>query len=385
MPFGDRLFFSRLFSILAVAGFLPATTFAQVTFDRLPSNGIIVRAPTCEKIDEAIALLRAYTKRQSDLSDCQLPIATAQTPKRCSAVVTACFPEAIRENFMHTSKLDSPNCFGAALYMAGLAPTLNEANDEEIAFMLLSPLCREVNSYDRMPGDLAMIEKETELLHAYTFISTEYSLTKNGNNKASNYEFLSEKEIHDTYNDFYSGECESCRGKETTPGCRYCMTPINVRYFRCKTIDEYLREAPQIDVKRSYSDLIKQSQLNDCRMQKLLFGTIPSNNASLNLIEDSVLALAQYWNDENQKEKVNLSSNAPRDVVLTRMRLQLDRLVSSFVSATIELNVHDKYHLNSNILGTLSYVDPNFFTNTYMRTMKPSLMVTPAPTPTPEE
>lgn len=207
--------------------------------------------------------------------------------KRCYQEITNLIPPFIRNFTLVSQASDGPNCWNSSLVMSGILPYLRYTHDNEFAFWMNSPLCKELKKDEsKKPGDIVAIRstrrdgesagKIWKESHAFIYLTKDLSFSKNGFTVGNPYALQHTQAVIDLYRRI---EGESNRD-------------IRVDYFRCQTLENYFKSIGQKDIN---PELLKFDQrlqnfektLSDSALYGLSFDIEYFYN-SLELIEEDL-------------------------------------------------------------------------------------------------
>jgi hypothetical protein len=150
----------------------------------------------------------------------------------CSADASDLVPPPFRAQLGAAPAADGANCWNAALRSAGLVRQFRHTVGEELDFYLTSPACRELSPEEAADaGDLIVIRGPDEKpVHAFTWISPEVSLTKNGYLQRKRLTFAPPASVYTDPLYWTVPECRRVSGNAVPPACR---SGNRATYHRC--------------------------------------------------------------------------------------------------------------------------------------------------------
>lgn len=244
--------------------------------------------------------------------------------------MSKCLPQIVAESFGKpievgdkTSEIAGPNCFNLAIYSAGLAPALVHSTDEELGGLIRPPFCEAVSGGKPSAGDIGVMSKEGEAIHAFTYISPQLAWTKNGANAASVNQFDSFKRMTAVYEYPFGGECSERKGqKRTAEGCQSCFAPVTTTYYRCRPIEDVLRSSHG-ELSSSLLSMNDEVRRLSCSVSTLFFNKGALSIEAATSLNQAVFALAKFYANEVKSEPIALPPSSKRDVLLSMLRVHL--------------------------------------------------------------
>lgn len=242
----------------------------------------------------------------------------------CYTDVTECLPKSILSFYGHQNQIKGPNCYNAALMMAGIVPGLRYVSDGEIEATLNSPLCQSVKGA-ALPGDIGIIfskdldTNKIEYSHAYLQVSERIAFSKNGLGNAP-YILTPQKSMQDRYSVGKNLECPNDEGKEP-PSRRKCDNFTS--HFRCQTFEDYFQSNNLPKGLQSIFDSLNSIEgcLSEFSKGKL---QVLSVSAQKNIM-DSVSAITQYL--EENKGKLNAQEQSFANIFKLRVFSYFDHFM----------------------------------------------------------
>lgn len=169
-------------------------------------------------------------------------------------------------------ELTGPNCFNFALFNIGFSKGLTYSSVDEIKEVLSLPACRQLRTSEpTLIGDVGILSKDDEWLHAFSYLDPETVFTKNGMVESTSYRKMSFEKMLGIYSNLYQAECRECMGVQAGDRlykeCRYCLAPVKPQRFRCRQFHELAAQtfSPII------SSLLVQAGELEVRSEQLYF------------------------------------------------------------------------------------------------------------------
>lgn len=220
----------------------------------------------CNNLQKNINAIREWTTSRSN--KCELDQPKQISNNTCSVDVSKCLPPEVVSYHGKKSPVHGPNCWNLALVMAKVVPALRHTTQEEMAFFMNSPLCKEIGpSEPRLPGDIGAIRtlNSGAEVHGFMWISDELVFSKNGASKEQPYALQSFKGVQQVYSKLQQKLCKKQKNTE-------CETKIQT--LRCETMDSYLENKERNTPKKIQEAFIRLEHADKCIS---LFTFNPSN------------------------------------------------------------------------------------------------------------
>jgi hypothetical protein len=309
---------------LALTTSLCASQAQALEVTRAPSGKLVLNGATCDEVNRQLLQLEKWTHPTSG-GRCSSPNAS-DTASGCSAEITQCVPQHVQDYHGVHPLHEGPNCFNLVMVNTGVMPYLVETSAEEMAYYKKSPLCRKLGAREqKKPGDVGSILSGTGELHGFIYVTDKLAYSKNGLDPKEPYQLTSLQEISDLYGvgqretDRNDSECYKSKEPE-------CLVRIRTDYYRCKSMDEYLREDAPKPLQRNIAHATHLFDQIDCRISRALFDNAGVTTVANQEMESIGEALTTYIQTEISS---NLKSNrlTPEDLfALGMLKLRINNL-----------------------------------------------------------
>lgn len=218
-----------------------------------------------------------------------------------------------------SAKINGPNCWNAATYVAGLSRGIHHTVGSEFAFLLESPLCQNVPLENMQKGDIVALRRfdsKGRLLpwamlsevHGYTYLGNGMGFTKNGVEMSAPYQMQSRADILDFYK---SSERRNCK----INGLDFKNCNLRETAYRCTDFETYMKS--QGGLKPLEKNVLQKLTWFEQHLQaQVLFGQ------ALNFNKDKAL-------EELTQDIENLKSQKSSEFVTDYFEMRLESL--SFV------------------------------------------------------
>lgn len=191
---------------------------------RRSDGEIYLRLATCEQAKMTVQDLQRWTRKLTQETMVN-PVFTLQSDGSCQAIVTSQVPPFVRTYLGQNLGLQL-NCFPVTLMANGMISSATKPMlGNEMQNFLKKPFCTQLSADQaREPGDIGVVKKKKSFYHAFTYINSSLTFSKES--------FL---EVHPI--SFKTPEDEIRRYKEPE---------FSLTYYRCLTRKEYLRQNPRL-------------------------------------------------------------------------------------------------------------------------------------------
>ena len=301
--------------------------FSKVSIDS--TSYIEAEAKSCRELENFAKKIASWKFPQSDL--CQPKY--NQTSQNCKANLSGCFPPQIVKSFNvklagDWKDIDGPNCFGTAVFSAGLSPSITHLNTRSILGLLSAPLCQELSDASKAEaGDIGFLYRDGTLLHAYTYLSEDYVWHKENPDASSYPKIETVKKMNDVFSNV-GGECRACLHKKDAaldPNCTFCLEPVKTKFMRCLKAEEVYKKMRE-SLTKSDEMLKMQLQVVDqivCRASDSMFKSGALSKSAADDIFNLMKPVAQYYHDEVTKNPIKLPPQSERDWLLASIALKM--------------------------------------------------------------
>jgi hypothetical protein len=256
--------------------------------------------------------------------------------KLCRAEISQCLPPAVVKaygnKFVEDWKdIDGPNCFGTALYTAGLSPAIAYTSGKNILGLLNEPVCKMLKTSDSPKvGDIGLVYKEDSLLHAFTYISSDYVWHKANMDSSSIPQIESMANMKENLREI-SSECRVClnpKSKEDLKGmdCSFCLAPQEIKYFRCMNAEETYKAMRKNISKTELGNKLNQLDQVTCKLSGFVFQSGALTKTGAENIFSSLQVLAAYYHNEVNAKPIENPPKSERDWLLSMMALRIQSL-----------------------------------------------------------
>ncbi len=364
--FRYNILMKMLKTLLTLSILFSSLTFlrAELIFNSVKNSGesfLTVSSKNCSDFDN---FLRDLTKWKLPEGKACTPL-LEKSPDLCTARLLHCVPQKIVDVYgvkfaQNWTDIDGPNCFGTALYTAGLTPALTFTTGKNIVELMQNPLCKKIE--DNAPpkaGDIGLVYKEDSLLHGFTYLSDDYIWHKGNGDSSTVPKIETMKSMRENL-DVVSSECRVCFDKKTDgnkEGCSFCLAPLKISYFRCLSAEETYKK-----MRKDIRDSDLENQLNQldqvtCQLSDFLYskGTLSKSNADT--VFDSLRAIARYYHDEKKKKPINVPPSSERDWMLTMMALRIQSLKVQNENSYSMLEIEAPFRIPNDIKQLLDLND----------------------------
>jgi hypothetical protein len=283
---------------------------SMVSLADTKTSAVILKGNTCEELLTKMKALREWSTKVGDPVGPE-PKCNKKFFGGYELDVTNSVPEFVREYNGTETTHDGPNCFDTALCSNHILREPSYSSPEEIDFWVKSDLCYEVSSdKEPSPGDVIVVrDKKGEAQHGFTYVTPDFSFSKNGNYHLQKFELQPMKKVYDTYG--------------VKPGCEQVTFPdpkceFYSQFYRCKTLEQYLSVwAPKAGAEMKPT--LKAVADEECWISKVAIGNYAVPLSSEQTVKDSLEAikkLAQEKIAEDEKPGVYLDQNARAEKML---------------------------------------------------------------------
>lgn len=171
------------------------------------------------------------------------------------------------------AKSSGPNCWNSATYLAGISEGLHHTYGSEFAFLLGSPLCKNIPLEQMQKGDIVALrrfDRNGKLLpaaflsevHGYTYLGDGKGLSKNGVDASAPYVMQDTKDILQFYK---SSEYKNCK----INGLERQDCNLKETAYRCTDIETYAQSRGGLTVFER--DILQRISLLEKHVQSELF------------------------------------------------------------------------------------------------------------------
>jgi hypothetical protein len=204
-----------------------------------------------------------------------------------------------------------------------------------MSFYMNSPLCRQLNTGEkRLPGDIGAIRKNKnppEEVHGFIYISERLAYSKNGPEETSPYALQSLDNVFKIYEVSEENECRENTFSEKS------RCSIALSMFRCKSLDEYLKETK--DVPETLLESMNSiSKFEHCQQTELIKGTALPEQA-LQGLKDVAAALVTYLEEKRKNQTAQMKEQ--EKFVIGALQLRLESLVNQFANKGDDDSAHE--------------------------------------------
>ncbi len=291
---------------------------------RKEKERIILSDDSCDKVFNMSQALAKWSVSTKSNKLCPLGTRSPKVnsvTKKCEYDITDCVPDHVVTYHGANPKYAGPNCWNLALVMKAILPSLRYSGPEEMSFYMRPPLCRQLkNDEEKIPGDVGAIRDMTarspEEYHGFIYISDDIAYSKNGFANTSPFALQPLEKVLDIYQ---VPSMEECRSNELSFS-NNCGKAIS--YFRCVSMDEYLKKAEDLP-SFFVNSLSSISSYEDC-LQETTMKAIPVSTVAQNNIVDALNALSFYVGNEIQE--TNRNPNPSVNFVIGSMKLRLEAI-----------------------------------------------------------
>lgn len=294
----------------------------------MKSAGLALVGSSCSEVETQLKQIQSWGKSYG-AGSCS-SVTPIEGQSGCSAEITSCVPEHVVRYHGVYGFNDGPNCFNLVLVMSGQRPALVETTSEEMELYKSSPLCRKLQASETpLPGDVGSISDNTGDVHGFIYVSDRLAYTKNGMEVESYpYSLTSLQSVLDK---FHVGKKRSeikgleCFGRPEPQ----CQERVRNEYYRCKSMEEFLREAPKTKLTQKVLRATELMNELDCRYSQGLF-TTPSYVSSL---AEQVIGvshvLKEFVEEEIPAELASAQPSVADRYLLGMLKLRVDKILSS--------------------------------------------------------
>ncbi|MGE3609529.1 MAG: hypothetical protein AB7I27_08075 [Bacteriovoracaceae bacterium] len=310
-------------------------------------DSLVLKSEKCSEVEKVLLALNDWNANLKNNKHCQINSQNKiqrfeegfgeDRKPQCKIDVTNCVPDhLVKYHGVNPNEKTGPNCWNLALVMKGILPALRFSSNEEMAFYMQPPLCRNLkNGEKRQAGDIGAIRTinghEVGEFHGFIYLSDDVAYSKNGSEEDS-WPYLLQS-LPEMLSIYEVPNSKKCRSNEVDKTC-----DLSASYFRCISFEDYLKQHKNIpDELLKY--LSTYSNYEQC-LERELFNS--SNNSNIgNLIFDTTKALTKYLSDERRQEE-NFFSNPEAVFVIGALQMRITSLVEQLQtlpedSSSIEL------------------------------------------------
>lgn len=371
----------KKFIVIGILTFSYSAVADKTSIQHPRPGQIVLKAGTCNDLKLQVSALQLWAKRFKEDTSISTktqynkidPVINDGIPS-CEIDIFNMLPQIIKEIYRKKPKSNGPNCFNAALVSNKILPSFRFTTEEEFSYWVGSPHCRERGPAEiKQPGDIIAIRKKEKIsqegaadqykieeIHAFTYITEDLSLSKNGFETNSFLSLFSKKDVFDHYE-----VPEQCQNEHKIS--ENCSTYANV--FTCKALEF---PVGKLDKK---NEGISKHHLNgtrefvceiDCQIQKMIWDRRPSAyrgqspypsknfflsclNSIKNLTNDQVKITSQEMSNEQlQMNNQSLSANEKNLLLAKITKLEEDKLLwkglnENSLSSLIQLEMIPSY------------------------------------------
>lgn len=218
------------------------------------------------------------------------------------------------------AKKAGPNCWNASTYLANMSEAVHHTLGSEFAFLIESPLCKNVPLENMQKGDIVALRRFDKIgkllpatflseVHGYTYVGDGKGFTKNGVNESAPYQIQSTNEILQFYK---SSEYKNC--KMNGIDRQHCN--LKEVAYRCMDLETYMSAKGGLNIYER--ELIsKISNLEKNTQATLLYG----QNISFDIAKVA---------EGLQKEIEGLKNLGSSDFVIEYFEMRLESLNTQF-------------------------------------------------------
>lgn len=228
----------------------------------------------CNSLKKSVTDLETWTKSTGET--CNLSSLENRSNGSCSVKISNCLPQHVKTYYNATPQVHGPNCFNLSMVMSGILPNLRYSTGEEMSFFMNPPLCRALQINEkRKPGDIGSIrELNRNDYHGFIHVSENLVYSKNGYRMQAPYKLQSYDSMMSTmFKDSEEARLlkhklkKECRGAQSI----YDLScKAHVEYFRCKSMDEYLKENKD-NISNEVADKVSVLDQIECNVSSQLF------------------------------------------------------------------------------------------------------------------
>ncbi|MFM6930583.1 MAG: hypothetical protein ACKOX6_19120 [Bdellovibrio sp.] len=299
---------------------------------------------TCSDGSHSVESLSSWMQRIQPGKACKVPQQSSENG--CQYDITDCLPEHVVQYQGVNSKVAGPNCWNLALVMGKILPNLRYSSPEEMAFYMRPPLCRQLkDGENRQAGDIGAIRGMAwglpiEETHGFVYVSEKMVYSKNGTQKEAPYSLQSMDAMYDSYG---VQNKKSCRKNEIPKGDMDCIQAV--AYFRCDSMDDYLKKNKNISPK--IKNLEHDIRSRERCLEASEFSGQTLSDSNLRDIQRVSGALAYYLEDLKKNNKINKLSEGDRFMV-GGLQLRLQSIADQL--SALKDNLNNSEHQKANNL-----------------------------------
>lgn len=285
-------------------------------------------AGDCARVDSEQAALAEWNRRRGrDVKPARCECAPGAD---CAADASALIPPEFRSQFNTAVASDGPNCWNASLRAAGLIRAFRHSTEAELRWYLGSSACRELDGTEAAEaGDLIAIRSpDAKIVHAFTYLSPEISLSKNGYIHAQPLLLAAPGAVFGDPLYQTRPECRRVRSDSVPKACR----------------------------------AVNRATYHRCSPQKAEFLRRPSSDPQIRLVEALIRQqerLVSDWVQDGLEARTPLALDqlGPLEAALRRELVQLNLVRDFYVSDPIERQrVQALCYVLSSLLETVHYL-----------------------------
>lgn len=310
-------------------------------------NKIFMEVDDCEIATRYLNDILAWSKSISEEKPtCSINQNNVSKNKNisCKYEITNCLPNLARELEGLKLEENGPNCWNTALILKKILPKIRFTDASEINFYMGPPLCKQLDNHEtRLPGDIGLIRQyignTPEEQHAFIYINDDITFQKTGFDSQYPYGLTSNESMFKEFDVSKRTECRSNKIDNNKPNCY-----ANTEYFRCISMDEYLKKKPETEENKKIRKKIVQYE--DC-LQKRLLANQPLSNEASNGLSASIDAIAEKFTEAIKEDK-NFKLKDEKNFYLVSMFMQLYSIKEQLKTTNIDQDLQEK--LSKNIM-----------------------------------
>jgi len=339
-----RLLLNLSLLLLSIIAFAEPSTAKGLAIVRDLDKQLILEAQDCLSLDKEVTALRHWTLILGEPLGLK-PQLTQQESGRCQAKINGSVPAFVTKYHGESVPHDGPNCFNAVLVFNKIVPEFRVTTDEEVEYWLHSPLCQELSpGEERRPNDIGLIYGQVAgniPHHAEIYISDDLCFEKIGTAKENGYQLTECRTFIDSHLAVEDGELKKIETVVPVPWVKGLNPPEKIRrwarYFRCKSLDSFLKETSH-EVSDRYSELESRVCQATCGLGSLASKSALPNSNILRLIKDILPVLEIEAQQELKRAEIYNSDDKIKAQTLIRGLLLRIGAIKSQIEISIKEN-----------------------------------------------
>lgn len=272
---------------------------------KIKNGQILLTSSGCDSLMAAQQGLNQFyykkTNKEQKLTKCECSKEKKNDKNICVVDVTSQLSAEVATKLKSTPPKDGPNCFNTSLQAVGILPFTHYSDGA--FFWLNGPLCKEINSADRKPGDIVSIEDDSDPIHTFIYINDKILYHKQNYTSESTPRLDSVPHFFDTL-----AENKACYWKSSPQ----CEEKLKARIYRCDSWDEYLRKFQTSTIQK---EILKQINVFSCEVSQFTFTDQIIEKQPLDSLSDQIKILQMMSKENATREYDKLLKMSSSDAI----------------------------------------------------------------------